>query len=137
MDITITFEELGKYISEHFGQTLLFEKVSEKEVCVSYSKKVFLRTVKVPVNITIDAVRDGVICVTYNGGFGIDMMIAGGLSFMKGKLPELANVIEAREGHHLNIALSRLPQTKALVKNVRLNDIQVQEDSFEVNATLK
>ena len=137
MNITLTFAELSKYISDHYGKTLTFGRVSEKEVCVSYSQKMFFKTIQVPVSITIDEVKAEAICVTYNGGFGIDMMIAGALSFMKAKLPELANVIVAKEGHQLSIELSQLPQTKALVENVRLNEILVLEDRFEVKAGLK
>lgn len=97
----------------------------------------FFKTILVPVNITIDEVKDYAICVTSNGGFGIDMMIAGALSFMKAKLPEMANAIVSKEGHHLCIELTQLPQTKALVENVRLNDIFVLENRFVLKAELK
>lgn len=132
MNITITFAELSKYISEHYGKALTFGRVSEKEVCVSYSQKMFFKTIQVPVNINIDEVKEDAVCITYNSGFGIDMMIAGALSFMKAKLPELANVIVSRESHHLKIELSQLPQTKALVENVRLNEIIILEDIIEI-----
>ena len=137
MNISISFAELSEYIKDHYGKTLTFGRVSEKEVCVSYSQKMFFKTIQVPVNITIDEVKAGAICVTYNGGFGIDMMIAGALSFMKAKLPELANVIVAREGHQLSIELSQLNQTKALVENMRLRDILVCDGHFEIKATLR
>lgn len=137
MNITITYAELSKYISEHYGKALTFGRVSEKEMCVSYSQKMFFKTIQVPVNISIDEVKDDAICVTYNGGFGIDMMIAGALSFMKAKLPELASVIVSREGHHLDIELSQLPQTRTLVENVRLNKILILEDKLEIKASLR
>lgn len=137
MNITITFAELSKYLSEHYGKTLTFGRVSGKEVCVSYAQKMFFKTIQVPVNITIDEVKDDAIIVTYNGGFGIDMMIAGALSFMKAKLPELANVIVPKEGHKLDIELSQLPQTKTHVENVRLSNILVYDDYFEIKATLR
>lgn len=137
MNITITFAELSKYISEHYGKALTFGRVSEKEVCVSYSQKMFFKTIQVPVNINIDEVKEDAVSITYNGGFGIDMMIAGALSFMKAKLSELANVIVSKEGHHLEIELSQLPQTKALVENVRLNEIIILEDIIEIKASLR
>ena len=137
MNITLTFAELSKYISEHYGKTLTFGRVSEKEVCVSYSQKMFFKTIQVPVNITIDEVEDDAICVTYNGGFGIDMIIAGALSFLKSKLPELTNVIVSKEGHQLSIELAQLSKTKALVENLRLNDILICDNHFEISASLK
>lgn len=137
MDITITFTELSKYISEHYGKILTFEKVSENELRILYSQNLFIKTIQVPVNITIDGVRHPAVCITYNGGFGVDMMIAGALTFMKAKLPELTNVIVSREGHRLIIDLSQLSQTKALVDNVRLNEILVRDDRLEIKAALR
>lgn len=92
---------------------------------------------QIPVSISIDEVKPEAIIVTYNGGFGIDMMIAGALSFLKAKLPELTNVIVTKERHQLSIELSQLSQTKAIVENMRLRDIHVHDDHFEIKATLR
>lgn len=137
MNITISFAELSEYIKSHYGKGIAFSKTSEKEVCVSYSQNLFFKTVQVPVSISIDEVKPESILITYNGGFGIDMMIAGALSFLKAKLPELTNVIVSKEGHQLSIELSQLSKTKALVDNLRLNDIVVHDNHFEVRASLK
>lgn len=137
MNVIISFDELSRYINEHYGKTLNFEKVSEKEVCVSYAQKIIFKTMQIPINITIDEVKDEAVSITYNGGFGIDMMIAGALSFMKAKLPELTNAIDSREGHRLSIDFSQLPQTKTLVENLRLNEILILEEGIEIKVSLK
>lgn len=137
MNIEITFAELSRYIKEHYDKSLNFSRTTDKEVCVSYEQNIIFRTVQIPVSLSIDEVRDDAVSITYNGGFGIDMMIAGALSFMKAKLPELSNVLVAREGHQLRIELSQLSQTKAIVENVRLRDILIHEDRFEVKVNLK
>lgn len=137
MNINISFAELSEYIKSHHGKGISFSKTSEKEVCVSYSQNLFFKRVHVPVNISIDEVKPESVLITYNGGFGIDMMIAGALSFLKAKLPELTNVIVSKEGHQLSIELSQLSQTKALVENLHLNEIFVSDDLFEIKATLR
>lgn len=137
MKFTISFTELSKYIAEHYGKTLSFGRVSKNEVCVSYSQKMFFKTMQVPVNIIIDEVKDETICLTYKGSFGIDLIIAGALSFLKSIIPELANVVVTGEGHRLRIELSQLRQAKALVENIRLDEILVEEDGFEVKGALK
>ncbi len=137
MNIIITFAELSHYIDNHYGKSLTFSEVSEREVCVSYSQNLFFKTIQVPINISIDDVKKDSICVTYNGGFGIDMIIAGVLSFIKAKFSEMTNVIVAKEGHQICIELSQLSQTKALVDNVCLCGIIVHDNHFEVKANLK
>jgi len=137
MNIEITFAELISYIKERYDKSLNFSKTSDKEVCVSYEQNIIFRTVQIPVSISIDEVKDDAVSITYNGGFGIDMMIAGALSFMKAKLPELSNVLVAREGHQLRIELSQFRQTKAIIENVSLKEILIHEDRFEIKVNLK
>ncbi len=118
MFITISFAELSEYIKSQYGKCFSFSKTSEKEVCVSYSKDFFFKTVQVPVSISIDEVKLDAIHIIYDRGLGIDMMIAGTLSFLKAKLPELTNVIVLKKNHQLSNLLSRLSQTKSLVENL-------------------
>lgn len=137
MTINISFAELSNYIKGHYDKSLSFSKVSEQEFCVAYEQHILFRTVQIPLNISIDEVRADKVAITYNGGFGIDMIIAGALSFMKAKLPELCNVLVPMEGHHLSIELSPLSQTRAIVENMCLKEIKVLEDRFEIKALLR
>lgn len=137
MNAIITFAELTGYVSNHYGITLSFSKVSENVVKIDYTQNLFIKKINVSVNITIDEITDDTVSLTYNGGIGIDMMIAGALSVLKNKLPEPADGIVSREGHQLDINLSKLPHTQSLIKNVRLNKIIVNDDNLEVQATLK
>ena len=75
--------------------------------------------------------------ITYNGGFGIDMIIAGTLSFLKAKVPELANAIISEEGHCIRIELSKLPQTAKLVETIAFNEISFTENGLIAEASLK
>lgn len=137
MKITITFSELSDYISKHYNKQLSFSKVSEQEICASYSQNLIIRTVQVPLNLKIENVNSNSVAVTYNGGFGIDMIIAGTLSFLKAKVPELANALVSEEGHRIRIELSKLEQTSALVEAVAFKEISVSENGLIVEATLR
>ena len=55
--------------------------------------------VRCTVSLKVEDVKADSVAITYNGGFGIDMIIAGTLSFLKAKVPELANAIISEEGH--------------------------------------
>ena len=137
MKISLSFAELSEYINKHYGKKLGFSKVSDKELCISYEQNIFFRTIQVPINISIDEVRTDSIVITYNGGFGIDMIITGTLSFLKARVPELANALISKEGHHIHINLAKLPQTAKLVETVALQSISVAENSIIIEASLK
>lgn len=137
MKITISFAELNEFINAHYGKQLTFSKVSDKEVCASYTQSLFFRSIQVPVNLKIEDVKTDSVAIAYNGGFGIDMIIAGILSFLKSKVPELADVLVSEEGHCIRIKLSKLPQTAKLVEAASLGEICVVEDGLIVEASLK
>ena len=137
MHIKISFEELSGYIIKHYGAKVTFGMVSQKELRASYLQNVIVSIIEVPVDITIEDVRDSVVCIRYNGGFGVDMIIGGALTFMQARVPELKEVIITGEGHRLFVELSKLPQTKALVENVRLENIRILPDGVEIVAVLK
>ena len=137
MNITITFAELSSLIKKNYDKSIEFSRVSAKEICAAYGQRILFRTVQMPVNITIDRVMPDSIAVTYNGGFGIDMIIAGVMSFMKAKVPELNDILVAEEGHRLRIELSRLEQTARLIEAVRLEDIEITENEISLSAALK
>lgn len=118
MNISISFAELRDYIKKHYDKQLTFSKVTDKEVRASYTQNLFFRSVQVPLDLKIEDVKADSIAITYNGGLGIDMIIAGTLSFLKAKVPELANALVSEEGHRIRIELSKLEQTSALVEAV-------------------
>lgn len=136
MIITITFLELKDYIKRHYGKVVNFSKVSGKVVGVSYSQKVIFKTVDIPVNVSIDNVGPSSIWVSYDGRFGIDMIIAGVLAFIKGKFPELNDVLESGENRQLCIDLSSMSNIQTLFEKVELTGISVREDHFEIRMAL-
>jgi intracellular septation protein A len=136
MTISITFLELKDYIKRHFGKIVNLSKVSDHEVCISYTQKILFKTVDVPVNVSIDNVGSSSIWVTYDGGFGIDMIIAGVLVFIKGKYPELNDVLKSEDNRQLCIDLSSMSNLQTLFEKVEMTGVSVREDHFEVRMAL-
>lgn len=137
MTINISFAELSDYINSHFGKSLNFRQVSMNVLCVSYAQKILFKTLQIPVNIGIVEVRADAVTITYSGGLGIDMIIAGVMAFIKAKMPELAEMIVPEEGHRIRLELSRISQTRTLVETLTLSSIQILEDGICLNAALK
>lgn len=137
LNISISFAELSDYIKKHYDKQLTFSKVTDKEVRASYTQNLFFRSVQVPLDLKLEDVKADSIAITYNGGFGIDMIITGTLSFLKAKVPELANALVSEEGHRIRIELSKLEQTSALVEAVAFKEISVSENGLIVEAMLR
>lgn len=137
MKISISFAELSDYIKKHYDKQVTFLRVSDKELCASYTQNLFFKTMQVPVSLKIENVKADSVAITYNGGFGIDIIIAGTLSFLKAKVPELANALVSEEGHRIRIELSKLPQMTKLVETMAFNEISFAENGLIVDVSLK
>lgn len=137
MTVKITFEELSKYISSNFNKTFAFAQKSEKEIRVTFSQKVLFTTANVNIDITFDQALGSAVTLTYNGGFGVDMIICGALTFVKNKLPELAQAIDDEGNHKIRIHLDKIKQTKSLAAAVSLRSISAEADGLVACADLK
>lgn len=137
MVVNISFTELSDYIKCHYKQTLSFSRISAKEVKISYEKKIIVKTISVSVNLVIENVESDAVTIAYSGNFGIEMIIAGVMAFIKAQIPELSNTLVSEEGHQIRILLSNLEQTKALVDAISLEDIEITETGIQLSATLK
>ena len=137
MVVNISFTELSDYIKCHYKQTLSFSRISAKEVKISYEKKIIVKTISVSVNLVIENVESDAVTIAYSGNFGIEMIIAGVMAFIKAQIPELSNTLVSEEGHQIRILLSNLEQTKALVDAISLEDIEITETGIQLSVSLK
>ncbi|MBD5325676.1 MAG: hypothetical protein HDR46_04240 [Bacteroides sp.] len=137
MKINISFSELREYIKAHYSKELTFTKVSEQEVCVSYTQNLFFHSVNIPLNIKIHDVKADNVSVIYDGRFGIDMIIAGVLSFLRAKVPQINDALISEDGHRIRIEFAKLPTTAQLVEAISFQRIIVVDDGLEITASLK
>ncbi|MDE6176528.1 MAG: hypothetical protein K2F71_03210 [Paramuribaculum sp.] len=136
MRIFVSFSEISEYVGGCYGKQVVFSKVSEREVRAAYVQNVIITKVEVPVYVQIDRVASDFVTVSYKSGHGVDMIIAGMLTFLKARLPELEAVV-AEDSRRVRIDLGKLPQTASLLEHVNLRNIVVKDDGFEVTASLK
>lgn len=137
MTIYLSFDELSEYIKSHHDTTLRFARNGEKELKIEYEKKVLIKTVSIPVNLTIDKVLAASVTIAYNGNTAIDLLIGGVMKFLTKAMPALAGAISTKDGHRIIIDLKRLPQTQAMVETMELRDIDILEDAIRITASLK
>ena len=132
MTIYLSFDELSEYIKSHHDTTLRFARNGEKELKIEYEKKVLIKTVSIPVNLTIDKVLPASVTIAYNGNAAIDLLIGGVMKFLTKAMPALAGAISTKDGHRIIIDLKRLPQTQAMVETMELRDIDILEDAIRI-----
>lgn len=136
MEITAPYKEVTDYIAERFHQQIDLSCVSEKEIKVSYTKRVFIN-VNVSVVIKIEEVKADSILLAYTAQFGFDSIISGVLSFIAAKYPELSAGIHPEDGHRIRINLSEIEKAKALVENIALRNIKAYENCLRIEFALK
>ncbi len=137
MEIKLTFDELTAYVQKRYGQSLNFSKAGDDTLCVTFSKKVLIKTIQIPVNIRFEKVTPTTVTISYDGKvLGLDMIISGALKALKSLLPELTEALTTSEGHHISVDLARLKQTRSLVKTVALRAVSVGADSLTISAAL-
>ncbi len=137
MEIKATYPELNVYVAKRFKQPIWISYVGEKEIKVTYTKRILIKDLKINVNLRFDEVKEDSVTVTYDGAFGLDMIISGALSFFKSQFPELSAGILPEDHHRIRINLNEIEKAKPLVQNVTLHDITATEEGLRILFSLK
>lgn len=137
MNISISYLEIQDYIAKHYHTNVMLVKVSEREICVSVSQKVLIKTVQMNLNLRVDDVNNDSIRLTYNSGFGIDLIISGLLTFLEKKLPEYGKFISRDNGNRLRIQISEIEKLSKILNTVTLTNISFLDQSVQIGAEIK
>lgn len=136
MKLNIGYSELQNYISTHYHADVSFVKVSDSEVCVSVSKKVFIKTMQVNLNLHVEEVSNNSISLSYDSGIGIDLIVSGALLFIKKKLPEYSAMVSAESGNRIRINLANIDKLQSALQVVALKGIYFTDTSVEASMSL-
>lgn len=137
MEIFASYIELNAYVGEKFHQPITVSFKSEKEVKVTYTKRILIKDVNINVNIRIDEVKSDAVTLTYDGPFGLDTIISGVLSFFKSQFPELSAGIHPEEEHRIRVNLAEIEKAKPALENIALRAITPCEDGIRIEFGLK
>lgn len=137
MEVKATYKELNSYVQARFKQPVSLSFAERGDVRVTYTKKILIKDVNISVNIHIDEVKGDSLLLTYDGAFGLDMIIGGVLSFFKSQFPELSAGIHPEDGHRIRINLSEIEKAKPVVENIEFRSITPCEDGLHIGFGLK
>lgn len=136
MKLNVGFEELARFVEQQWKQKFAFEQISDRELKLTFIKKVLIKNLKVSVGLTFLRAEGSVVTVAYDGRFGIDMIIGGALSFIREQFPEVGSLMEV-DGKKITVDLANFDKLRPVFDKLRLEDISVRQDSLEVKAVLK
>ena len=132
MNAEITYKEFSDFIEEKFKICPKFTTVDEKTLEVSYKRRMFMPNISVKFH--IDAMRKDIICVSYDCGKPVSLMIAGIVAYLEEKIPSGIEVNTADK--RINVYLLRFEQLKNVCEHVSLTNIAFQEQSIKMELTI-
>lgn len=137
MEITIPFSDISRYVSEHYGQTITFETVSNKEVEASFRKKVLIVNLNLKVEITIEKVNPAEITLSYDSNFAVEFIISKVLNYLKERYPDVGKGLTTASDQRVIIDLEKIDKAAPFTRNVALKEINIEDNSIRILASLK
>lgn len=137
MTITAPYQQLNDYIVAKTKQPIIISFVNDKEIKVSYTKKVFFKEINIGINIIIEKIDQSEVVLSYKAPLGLDIVITGAISFLTSKLPELASALRMCEENIIQINIEKIDKAKPLVKNLLLQDITFSDSAVAITFSLK
>lgn len=131
MKIFVGFEEMSGQVRERFGQDVTFNRVSDKDLKVTYRKKALLVTIPVSVEITLADIKAESVALRYHAFVGLDQIISMVLNIIVGKHPDLKDALHI-EGDTCTIKLAEIKNAQAFTQNFGIKDISFENEGINV-----
>lgn len=137
MNIIAPYKQITEYILAKTNQPISLSFVNDKEIKISYTKKIFTKEVGFGINLIIQKVADAEILMSYQAPLGLDIVITGAISFLSQKLLALADGIHVGEDHMICIRLDKIERMQLMTNNISLQDITFNDSAAVIEFSLK
>ena len=137
MNIIAPYKQISEYILAKTKHPISLSFVNDKEIKISYTKKIFTKEVGIGINLKIQKVADAEILISYQAPLGLDIVIAGAISFLTQKLPALEDSIYLVEDHMICIRINKIEKMQPMTNNITLQDITFNESEASIEFFLK
>ena len=133
MNVKLSFEEIANYVANHYVVRPELKCVDDKSLEVSYSPNRFIPPMSVCVR--VEGFRKDVVCLSYECGRGMSLLIAGAVKHLESKLPQGVDI--NTDEKRVNIFLERVEEIKRVLEYVQLEGLRVCDDGLEILVGLK
>ena len=137
MQFRLTYQEISDLIARKAGRPIPIMYGGPHTVRISYDVNVLFKTASIGLDLTVDQVdENGNICLSYNGGMGIDFMIKTALNQAKNQpggdmlelLPDNRILLNLNKGVQRAAASQGAgEQVGSLFDHIKLQDISFDE----------
>ena len=132
MNAVITYKEISDFIEKEYKIRPRFTTINEKTVEVSYKPGVFMPVISV--NVKIEAMRQDIVCMSYECGTAASLMIAGIVAYLEEKIPSgiEVNTMDKR----VNIYPQRFKQMEEALEYIALSNLTFEENAINVGVLM-
>ena len=128
MNITISYNEISKFVSTKFNVKLEFEQMDEKTLAVLYKPGNFLPALHV--NLHFDAICADSIVLSYNCSKATDLLIVGAVLYLQKKIPN--GIVVDTSQKRIHVALNKLGDFEEILTNIMWAGITLEKESANV-----
>ena len=132
MNVVITYKEISDFIEKEYKIRPKFTTINEKTVEVSYKPGVFMPVISV--NVKIEAMRQDIVCMSYECGTAASLMIAGIVAYLEETIPSGIEV--STTDKRVNIYPQRFKQVEKALEYVALSNLTFEDNAINIGLSI-
>ena len=134
MNIQIPYREIEDYVERKYRQSVRLTNVNNNTVCVSRDMKVLFATKTVSINLSVIQVVGSDITLSYQAGFGIELLVKGALVWFK---EQMTGVVEESGNNQLVVHLAEIQQLKKTFSVIYVQDVNFSQKDINIQLFLR
>lgn len=136
MEISVRYQEIQDYVQTHLKQKTEITRTDPKSIKIAVVKEAFITTLKLGITLTVEAVTENGLVLSYSGGRASRSLIKTALAVIGKFDDEITSAIKV-EDNLMSINLSKIPQTRQALQYVMLNNVYVNENDLTISLRLR
>ncbi len=134
MNIQIPYREIEDYVERKYRQSVRLTYVNNNTFCVSRDMKFLLATKNVSINLSVIQVEGSDVTLSYQAGFGIELLVKGALAWFKERL---TGVVEESDNNQLVVHLAEIQQLKKTFSVIYVQDVNFSQKDINIQLFLR
>ena len=134
MNIQIPYREIEDYVERKYRQSVRLTNVNNNTFCVSRDMKVLFATKTVSINLSVIQVVGSDITLSYQAGFGIELLVKGALVWFK---EQMTGVVEESGNNQLVVHLAEIQQLKKTCSVIYVQDVNFSQKDINIQLFLR
>lgn len=130
MQAYITYQEIQKYISDHYAIQVELAYINNSTLRISTKIQGWGLSKTIHVDVTIQQIIGTDLYLSYSGGLSVELVIAPLLSFIKRLTPDKTNFFQENGDHQLIVNLADIEEVKKALVLLSLNTITFEPDNI-------